>query len=126
MARRVDEVQDVLLAVERRVVEAHRVRLDGDAALALEVHAVEHLRLHLAGLQGAREFEEAIGQRRLAVVDVRDDGEIANVARIHEKPFIIPWRVGSASLKGLTAFVIRPSACGLSGLSAWSGIDVTA
>ena len=54
VAGRVDQVEDVLLAVRRRVVQADRVRLDGDAALALEVHGVEHLRLHLAGLQGAR------------------------------------------------------------------------
>ena len=56
------------------------MRLDRDAALALEVHGVEDLRLHLAGLQGAGELEEAIGQRRLAVVDVRDDREVADVA----------------------------------------------
>ena len=81
--RRVDEVEHVLLAVVRRVVEADGMRLDRDAALALEVHRVEHLRLHLARLQGAGDFEEAIGQRRLAVVDVRDDREIADVGGIH-------------------------------------------
>ena len=54
------------------------MRLDGDAALALEVHRVEHLRLHLARLEGAGDLEKAVGQRRLAVVDVRDDREIAD------------------------------------------------
>ena len=82
VARRVDQVQDVLLAVLRLVVQADRVRLDRDAALALEVHGVEDLGLHLAGLQRAGEFEEAVGQRGLAVVDVRDDREVPNVLRI--------------------------------------------
>ncbi len=80
---RVDQVEDVLLAVGRRVVQADRMRLDGDPALALEIHGVEHLRLHLARLQRAGELEEAIGQRRLAVVDVRDDREVPDVALIH-------------------------------------------
>ena len=59
------------------------MRLDGDAALALEVHGVEDLRLHLARLQRAGHLEEAVGQRRLAVVDVRDDGEVADEALVH-------------------------------------------
>ena len=82
MARRVDQVEDVLVAVLRLVVQPDRVRLDRDAALALEVHAVEDLGFHLSSLQGAGEFQEPVGQRGLAVVDVRDDGEIANELRI--------------------------------------------
>ena len=89
MARRVDQVQDVLLAVLRGVMQAHRVRLDRDAALALEIHRVEHLRFHLAGLQGAGELEEAIGERGLAVIDVGDDGEIPDEALIQDA-FIMP------------------------------------
>ena len=58
------------------------MRLDRDAALALEVHGVEDLGLHLAGLQRAGEFQEPVGQRGLAVVDVGDDREIPNVLRI--------------------------------------------
>ena len=59
------------------------MRLDGDAALALEIHRVEHLRFHLARLQRAGQLEEAVGERRLAVIDVGDDGEVADVLRIH-------------------------------------------
>ena len=56
------------------------MRLDGDPALALQVHGVEELLLHLARLEGAGELEQAVGQRGLAVVDVRDDGEVADEA----------------------------------------------
>ena len=83
VARRVDQVEHVLLPVVGRVVQPDRVRLDRDAALALEVHAVEHLRLHLAHLERAGDFEEPVGQRRLAVVDVRDDREVTDVTRVH-------------------------------------------
>ncbi len=58
--------------------------LDGDAALALEVHGVEDLRLHLARLQRAGDLEEAVCERRLAVVDVRDDREVADETGVHD------------------------------------------
>ena len=83
MAGRVDEVELIFLAVVRDVLHAHRVRLDGDAALALQVHGVEHLLLHLARRERSRELEQTVGQRALAVVDVGDDGEIADVRAIH-------------------------------------------
>ena len=94
MARRINQVEDVLFAVLRRVVQADRVRLDRDAALALEVHGVEHLGLHLAGLECAGQLEESIRQRRLAMIDVRDDGEIADVGGIHSDTNTKLYRVG--------------------------------
>src|SRR5690606_38302973 len=63
--------------------EADSVGLDRDAALPLEVHAVEHLRFHLTRLQGACVFEEAVGERRLAVIDVRNDRKIADEPLVH-------------------------------------------
>ena len=83
VAGRVDQVEDVGLAVLGRVVQAHGVRLDGDAALPLQVHVVEELGLDLARLEGAGGLEETVRQRRLAVVDVRDDREIAYLLKIH-------------------------------------------
>ena len=43
VAGSVDQVEDVILAVARMVAQAHSLRLDGDAALALDVHGIEHL-----------------------------------------------------------------------------------
>jgi hypothetical protein len=83
MARGVDQVQHVLLAVVRLVSEPDRVRLDGDAALALEIHRVEDLRFHLARLQSAGDLEKAVGERRLAVVDVGDHREVTDALRVH-------------------------------------------
>ena len=80
VAGRIDEIEDVVLAVVGPIGQADGVGLDRDAALALEVHAVEHLRFHLAGLQGAGELEKPVGQRGLAVIDVGDDREISDVS----------------------------------------------
>ena len=75
---RVDEVELVAAPVH-----ADGLRLDRDPALALEVHRVEQLLAHLALGDRAGQLEDAIGERRLAVVDVRDDREVANAVLLH-------------------------------------------
>ena len=55
------------------------LRLDGDAALALQVHRGKHLAVHLAFGQPPQALDQPIGQRGLAMVDVGDDGKVANV-----------------------------------------------
>ena len=79
VAGRVDQIEDVILAVARAVIQPHGLRLDGDAALALDIHGIEHLLDHLARLEPAGELNQPVGQRRFAVVDMGDDREIADV-----------------------------------------------
>ena len=79
MAGGVDHVQLVALTILGGVVKRHALRLDGDSALALKFHGVKHLRLHLAIRKAAAQLDEAVGEGRFAVVDVRDDGEITYV-----------------------------------------------
>ena len=78
MARRVDQVQLIELPVLGAIVEAHGLRLDGDAALPLDIHGIEHLLLHLPRRKPAAELDQPVCQRRLAVIDMGDDGEVAD------------------------------------------------
>ncbi len=78
VAGSVDQVQRVVGAVPGAIGQRDRARLDRDAALLLELHVVEHLLVHLTRRNGAAPLEQAVRQRRLAVIDVRDDGEVAN------------------------------------------------
>ena len=78
VARRVDEVELVLLALPG-VAHGDGAGLDGDPALALKVHRVEHLRAGLALAHGLGGLHEAVGERALAVIDVGDDGEVADL-----------------------------------------------
>ncbi len=66
-------------------VHPDRLGLDRDPALALEVHGVENLRAHVAPGDRAGHLEDAIRERRLAVVDVRDDREVADAVLVHAK-----------------------------------------
>src|SRR6185503_2579464 len=77
VARRVDQVERVHLPVLGFVLHRDRVRLDRDALLALEVHGVQDLLLHLLLGERSGQLEETVGERRLAVVDVGDDAEVA-------------------------------------------------
>ena len=79
MAGRVHEIEHVGAPVLRRVFEAHGLRLDGDAALALDIHGIEHLLGHLALRQPPGRLDQPVGQRRFAVVDMRHDGEVADI-----------------------------------------------
>ena len=83
VAGSVDEIELISLAVVRGVHHADGVGFDGDAALALEVHGVEHLGLHFARGEGSGHLQQAVGERGFAMVDMRDDREIADVRGIH-------------------------------------------
>ncbi len=83
MARRVDQVDPVVLVT---VGEVHRavLRPNGDPAFALQVIGVENqivltarkfVQILLAELTGL--IEQLVGQGGLAVVNVRDDGDIS-------------------------------------------------
>ena len=78
----VDQVQDVGLAVLGRVFDPHRVGLDRDAAFTLDIHTVQHLRLHVARSHRAGHLDEPVGEGGFAVVDMGHDGEIADLGEL--------------------------------------------
>ena len=78
VAGRVDQVEDVAVPLDPDVLG-----LDRDAPLTLEIHRVEVLLAHVARLNSAGDLEDAVGERRLAVVDVGDDREVADPGAVH-------------------------------------------
>ena len=110
MARGVDQVELVLLAAAGAIVHAHRLRLDRDPLLALQLHLVQQLILHLARIHGAGELEHAIRQRRLAMVDVRDDGEISDAGLVHN--LIVAALSAGAQQSGSGPSPTRHGSCG--------------
>src|SRR5947209_871287 len=59
------------------------MRFDRDATLFLEVHRIEQLVLHLARRDRTGPVQQAIGKRRLPMIDMGDDAEIADVRCVH-------------------------------------------
>ena len=77
-----------VLPVVCTIIEPDGARLDGDAALALEIHGVEDLVLHLALFDRVAFFKQPVGQRGLAVVNVGDDGKIADMRKVGHVRFL--------------------------------------
>ena len=79
VARGVDEVEDVVLAVLGPVRKADRLAFDGDAPLPLDIHAVQELVVELAVGNHAAELDKAVGQGGFSVINMGNDTEISNV-----------------------------------------------
>ena len=75
----VDQIEAVGLTVLRLVVKRHGTRLDGDAALAFKIHAVQQLLLHVAHGNRLRLFKNAVGKRGFAVVNMSNDRKISRM-----------------------------------------------
>ena len=83
VARCIDQVELIRLAIVGVIGNANGIGLDRDAALALDIHGVEQLRLHVALVDGMGELEDTVTDRGLAMVDVRNDREVADVGNVN-------------------------------------------
>lgn len=83
VARGVDEVQFIDLAVLGLVAHGDGMGFDGDAPLPLQIHGIEQLLLHVARRDGAGGGQQPIRKRRLPMVNMGDDAEISNVRYFH-------------------------------------------
>ena len=79
MARGIDLIQVVDLAIFGLVLQRSGLRLDGYPTFFFDVHRVEHLRLHFSIAQSATALNQPICQCRFAMIDVRDDRKISDV-----------------------------------------------
>src|SRR5215470_5467829 len=98
MTRRVKKVQPIRLAVLGPVAHCHRMRLDRDPALALEIHGIKKLILLFPLVNRAGTLEQSVRQGGFAVIDVRDDAEIACEFDSH----------GSGTMRARPSAVNRP------------------
>ncbi len=75
----VDQVDLIGVAVLRLVIHGDGAGFDRDAPFPFQFHIVEILRLHFAGFDRVGQLEQTVGQGRFPMVDVGDDGKIADV-----------------------------------------------
>ena len=62
MPRRIDQIENVFFSVSCLVDRAHRLGLDGDAPLPLQIHVVQHLGLHLPAGQKPGLLDDPVRQ----------------------------------------------------------------
>ena len=87
VAGRVDDVDRHALAVGHHVIDGGVLREDRDALLTLQVVGVHDALVDVAGVglvraERARLPQHGVDERGLAVVDVRDDRDVAQVSRV--------------------------------------------
>ena len=61
MARCIDKVQLIGLSIPGGIVQGDALGLDGDTALALDIHGIEHLLIHFPGTQTPTVLNKTIG-----------------------------------------------------------------
>ena len=79
MARRIDEVQLIGLAVGSFIIKSYGLRFNGNAAFALNIHIIENLFGHFARRKPTGHLNQPVGQGRFPMVNMRNDGKIADV-----------------------------------------------
>lgn len=74
----VDEVKNIILTFG---IEIHlnSVALNGDAPFTLKFHIIQHLFLKIPFRYGMRQFQKAIGQGGLTMINVCNDTEVAYI-----------------------------------------------
>ena len=82
VAGRVDQVKDIGLAIIGFVLNPNRVRFDSNATLFFDIHRIQHLRFHIPLGHSASGLDKTVRQRRFTVVDVGNNGKVADFGYI--------------------------------------------
>ena len=89
MARCIDQMEDIFLTVFGLVGKLNDVQFDRDASLSFQIQGIQDLILHLSFGYGIGQFQNAVRQSGLAVVDMSDDGKIPDILLI--QVFHLPY-----------------------------------
>ena len=82
MAGGINEIEVIGFAVIGFIIQRDGAGLDGDAALPLQLHIIQDLIFHITLGHRFGGFQDAVGKGALAVIDMGDDAEIADVVLI--------------------------------------------
>ena len=75
----INEVKLIDLPILGGIVEGNALSFDRNASLTFDIHGVEHLLGHFTRRQATADLDQTICQCRFAMIDVRNDREIANM-----------------------------------------------
>ena len=88
VAGSINEVHDNLLPrmlpTARHPRQTNILRLNGNATLALNIHIVQILIAHITRLNNTSKLQNTIRKRGLTMINVGDDTEVTNPARVRE------------------------------------------
>ena len=79
MSRSINEVKLVFLSIRTPIPCCDRMCFDRNAALTLQVHGIQILRTGFTWRYGAGDLQKPVGKSGFAVVDMSNNGKIADV-----------------------------------------------
>ena len=82
MAGCINKIELIGFTVISLVIQGDAVRLDGDAAFPFQIHGIQHLLQHFSLGQAAAYLDKSVSQGGFAMIDMRDDREVANIFHI--------------------------------------------
>src|SRR5450759_4468772 len=80
----VDQVENIVDAGVRAIIKPYGLSFDRNAPLPLQIHFIKKLVLLVPVGNRTGILKKAVCQGRFAVVDVSDNGEVADSADFHE------------------------------------------
>ncbi len=79
MTGRINQIKLIAL-----ILHAHRRQFDGNALFTLQIHLVQQLGFHVALFDRSGQFQQTVSQRRLTVVNVRNNAKVSDMVLLHE------------------------------------------
>ena len=79
--------------------DSHILGLDGDATFAFKVHGIQILGSHVTRLDRTCQFEDAVREGRLAMVNMGNDRKIADFREVHGQYEAYLWAVGVGGVR---------------------------
>src|ERR1700735_285011 len=83
MPRGINQIQAVFMSIRSVVMQPDTLSLNRNPALALQIHRVQHLRLHLPLRKRPSKLQQTVCKRRFPMVNMRDNAKISDEAGIH-------------------------------------------
>lgn len=79
MARGVNQVEDILLAIRVLIIKLDGVTFYRDPTFTFDVHVVQSLGYHVPGGDRLGDLQQPVGQGALAVIDMGYDAKVADI-----------------------------------------------
>ena len=79
MPRCINKVQLISFAVFGSKMKGNALRFDSDATFTLNIHGIEHLRIHFPRGEAAAQLNKPVSKGGFTMVNMGDNGEISDV-----------------------------------------------
>ena len=78
MTRRIYQINNIVLAIIRLIIEPDCLQLNGNTPFPFQLHIIKYLVYHLPFGKGAGVFQNTVSQGRFSMVDMRYNTKITN------------------------------------------------